>query len=70
MTALAGELADGVIIPGGNSPEDVRAAVGHFRDGRASRPGAGSGSDDTEEVKTTPTSSRSSGSWPARSSPW
>jgi len=37
--ALAGELADGVIIPGGNSPQDVRAAVGHFRDGRAARPG-------------------------------
>jgi alkanesulfonate monooxygenase SsuD/methylene tetrahydromethanopterin reductase-like flavin-dependent oxidoreductase (luciferase family) len=37
--SLAGELADGVIIPGGNSPADVRAAVGHFRDGRAARPG-------------------------------
>ena len=37
--ALAGELADGVIIPGGNSPQDVRAALGHFRDGRAARPG-------------------------------
>jgi alkanesulfonate monooxygenase SsuD/methylene tetrahydromethanopterin reductase-like flavin-dependent oxidoreductase (luciferase family) len=37
--SLAGELADGVIIPGGNSPEDVRAAVGHFRDGRAARAG-------------------------------
>ena len=37
--ALAGELADGVIIPGGNSPADVRAAVGHFRAGRGSRPG-------------------------------
>jgi alkanesulfonate monooxygenase SsuD/methylene tetrahydromethanopterin reductase-like flavin-dependent oxidoreductase (luciferase family) len=33
--ALAGELANGVIIPGGNSPEDIRAAIGHFRDGRA-----------------------------------
>jgi hypothetical protein len=28
-----------VIIPGGNSPADVRAALGHFRDGRAARPG-------------------------------
>jgi alkanesulfonate monooxygenase SsuD/methylene tetrahydromethanopterin reductase-like flavin-dependent oxidoreductase (luciferase family) len=37
--ALAGELADGVIIPGGNSPQDIRAALGHFRDGRAARPG-------------------------------
>ena len=37
--ALAGELADGVIIPGGNSPEDVRVAVGHFRDGRATEAG-------------------------------
>ena len=35
--ALAGELADGVIIPGGNSPADLRAAVGHFRDGRAAQ---------------------------------
>jgi alkanesulfonate monooxygenase SsuD/methylene tetrahydromethanopterin reductase-like flavin-dependent oxidoreductase (luciferase family) len=33
--ALAGELADGVIIPGGNSPQDIRAAIGHFRSGRA-----------------------------------
>jgi alkanesulfonate monooxygenase SsuD/methylene tetrahydromethanopterin reductase-like flavin-dependent oxidoreductase (luciferase family) len=37
--ALAGELADGVIIPGGNSPQDIRAALAHFRDGRAGRPG-------------------------------
>lgn len=35
--ALAGELADGVIIPGGNSPQDIRAAIGHFRDGRAAQ---------------------------------
>jgi 5,10-methylenetetrahydromethanopterin reductase len=35
--SLAGELADGVIIPGGNSPDDIRAAVGHFRAGRAAR---------------------------------
>jgi alkanesulfonate monooxygenase SsuD/methylene tetrahydromethanopterin reductase-like flavin-dependent oxidoreductase (luciferase family) len=33
--SLAGELADGVIIPGGHSPADIRAALGHFRDGRA-----------------------------------
>jgi luciferase-like monooxygenase len=37
--SLAGELADGVIIPGGHSPADVRAAVGHFRAGRAARRG-------------------------------
>jgi alkanesulfonate monooxygenase SsuD/methylene tetrahydromethanopterin reductase-like flavin-dependent oxidoreductase (luciferase family) len=37
--SLAGELADGLILPGGNSPADVRAAVGHFRDGRGARPG-------------------------------
>jgi alkanesulfonate monooxygenase SsuD/methylene tetrahydromethanopterin reductase-like flavin-dependent oxidoreductase (luciferase family) len=37
--SLAGELADGVIIPGGNSPADVRAAVSHFRDGRAAQAG-------------------------------
>jgi alkanesulfonate monooxygenase SsuD/methylene tetrahydromethanopterin reductase-like flavin-dependent oxidoreductase (luciferase family) len=41
--ALAGELADGVIIPGGNSPADVRSAVGHLRDGRAARPGGTAG---------------------------
>lgn len=33
--SLAGELADGVIIPGGHSPADIRAALGPFRDGRA-----------------------------------
>src|SRR5580693_1799955 len=37
--ALAGELADGVIIPGGNSPQDIRAALVHFRDGRAAQAG-------------------------------
>jgi 5,10-methylenetetrahydromethanopterin reductase len=37
--SLAGELADGVIIPGGNSPADVRVALGHFRDGRSLRAG-------------------------------
>jgi alkanesulfonate monooxygenase SsuD/methylene tetrahydromethanopterin reductase-like flavin-dependent oxidoreductase (luciferase family) len=35
--SLAGELADGVIIPGGHSPQDVRRAVGRFRDGRSTR---------------------------------
>jgi alkanesulfonate monooxygenase SsuD/methylene tetrahydromethanopterin reductase-like flavin-dependent oxidoreductase (luciferase family) len=45
--SLAGELADGVIIPGGNSPADVCAAVGHFRRGREARPGgAGGGRED------------------------
>jgi len=29
--SLAGELADGVIIPGGVSPEEVRVSVGHLR---------------------------------------
>ncbi len=32
--SLAGELADGVIMPGGLSPDDVRAAAGRFRDAR------------------------------------
>ncbi|HEX9527365.1 MAG TPA: hypothetical protein VF951_07700, partial [Streptosporangiaceae bacterium] len=41
--SLAGELGDGVIIPGEVSPMEVRAAVGHFRDGRAWRRAAGSG---------------------------
>jgi alkanesulfonate monooxygenase SsuD/methylene tetrahydromethanopterin reductase-like flavin-dependent oxidoreductase (luciferase family) len=41
--SLAGELAGGVIIPGGNSPADVRAALGHFREGRAARPDGASG---------------------------
>jgi 5,10-methylenetetrahydromethanopterin reductase len=27
---LAGEVADGLILPGGLSPDDVRAALGHF----------------------------------------
>ena len=37
--SLAGELADGVIIPGGVSPEEVRASVGHLHSQR----GAGRG---------------------------
>jgi alkanesulfonate monooxygenase SsuD/methylene tetrahydromethanopterin reductase-like flavin-dependent oxidoreductase (luciferase family) len=41
--SLAGELADGVIIAGNRSPEDIRAAVGHFRDGRSARPGGAEG---------------------------
>jgi alkanesulfonate monooxygenase SsuD/methylene tetrahydromethanopterin reductase-like flavin-dependent oxidoreductase (luciferase family) len=32
--ALAGELADGVIISSGPSPEEIRAIVGHFQAGR------------------------------------
>src|SRR5580704_436133 len=43
--ALAGELANGVIIPGGNSPQDIRAAVGHFRDGRAAQADRRTGED-------------------------
>lgn len=43
--ALAGELADGVIIPGGNSPQDIRAALGHFRDGRAAQADRRAGED-------------------------
>jgi alkanesulfonate monooxygenase SsuD/methylene tetrahydromethanopterin reductase-like flavin-dependent oxidoreductase (luciferase family) len=39
--ALAGELADGVIISSGPSPDEIRASAGHFR---ASRPdGAAAG---------------------------
>jgi len=41
--SLAGELSDGVIIPGGVSPEEVRAAVGYFGDGRATRLDSGPG---------------------------
>jgi hypothetical protein len=37
--SLAGELADGVIIPSGVSPEEVRASVGHLHGQR----GAGRG---------------------------
>jgi alkanesulfonate monooxygenase SsuD/methylene tetrahydromethanopterin reductase-like flavin-dependent oxidoreductase (luciferase family) len=33
--SLAGELADGLIIPGGQSPDDVRASVGRFHAARA-----------------------------------
>src|ERR1700719_3599877 len=43
--ALAGELANGVIIPGGNSPEDIRTALGHFREGRSAQPGRRAGED-------------------------
>jgi alkanesulfonate monooxygenase SsuD/methylene tetrahydromethanopterin reductase-like flavin-dependent oxidoreductase (luciferase family) len=32
--ALAGELADGVIISSGPSPEEIRATIGHFQAGR------------------------------------
>jgi len=36
---LAGELADGLILPGGLSPDDIRDALGHFhRDREAGRP--------------------------------
>ncbi|MDQ2813000.1 MAG: LLM class flavin-dependent oxidoreductase [Actinomycetota bacterium] len=36
---LAGQLADGLILPGGLSPDDVRAALGHFhRDRTATGP--------------------------------
>jgi alkanesulfonate monooxygenase SsuD/methylene tetrahydromethanopterin reductase-like flavin-dependent oxidoreductase (luciferase family) len=34
--SLAGELADGLIMPGGLSPDDVRTAAGRFRDARPS----------------------------------
>jgi alkanesulfonate monooxygenase SsuD/methylene tetrahydromethanopterin reductase-like flavin-dependent oxidoreductase (luciferase family) len=37
--SLAGELADGVIIPGGVSPDEVRASVGHLHSGRDARRG-------------------------------
>jgi alkanesulfonate monooxygenase SsuD/methylene tetrahydromethanopterin reductase-like flavin-dependent oxidoreductase (luciferase family) len=43
--ALAGELANGVIIPGGNSPQDIRTAIGHFRDGRAAQADERAGED-------------------------
>jgi alkanesulfonate monooxygenase SsuD/methylene tetrahydromethanopterin reductase-like flavin-dependent oxidoreductase (luciferase family) len=32
---LAGQVGDGLILPGGQSPDDLRAAIGHFRSGRA-----------------------------------
>jgi alkanesulfonate monooxygenase SsuD/methylene tetrahydromethanopterin reductase-like flavin-dependent oxidoreductase (luciferase family) len=32
--SLAGELADGVIIPGGISPDEVRTSIGHLHAGR------------------------------------
>ena len=37
--ALAGELADGVIISSGPSPEEIRATVGHFQFCPGGRPG-------------------------------
>jgi 5,10-methylenetetrahydromethanopterin reductase len=36
--ALAGELADGLIMPGGLSPDDVRTAAGQFGQARRERP--------------------------------
>jgi alkanesulfonate monooxygenase SsuD/methylene tetrahydromethanopterin reductase-like flavin-dependent oxidoreductase (luciferase family) len=40
--SLAGELADGLILPGGLSPDDVRTALGHFQGSRTARgPAAG-----------------------------
>jgi alkanesulfonate monooxygenase SsuD/methylene tetrahydromethanopterin reductase-like flavin-dependent oxidoreductase (luciferase family) len=33
--SLAGELADGVIIPGGVSPDEVRTSVGHLHSRRS-----------------------------------
>ncbi len=38
--ALAGELADGLIMPGGIPPADVRTAAGQFRDARPKGPAA------------------------------
>jgi alkanesulfonate monooxygenase SsuD/methylene tetrahydromethanopterin reductase-like flavin-dependent oxidoreductase (luciferase family) len=32
---LAGQVGDGLILPGGQSPDDVRGAIGHFQSGRA-----------------------------------
>jgi len=41
---LAGELSDGVIIPGGRSLADVAAGIEHYRQARAvARPSAGGG---------------------------
>jgi len=37
--ALAGELSDGVIVPSSPSPDEVRAAAGHFYAGRAAGQG-------------------------------
>jgi alkanesulfonate monooxygenase SsuD/methylene tetrahydromethanopterin reductase-like flavin-dependent oxidoreductase (luciferase family) len=37
--ALAGELADGVVLTGGSTPADVRAARGIFDAARSGRPG-------------------------------
>ncbi len=38
--SLAGELADGLIMPGGLSPDDVRTAAGQFRVSRPKGPAA------------------------------
>jgi alkanesulfonate monooxygenase SsuD/methylene tetrahydromethanopterin reductase-like flavin-dependent oxidoreductase (luciferase family) len=44
--SLAGELADGLIMPGGLSSEDVRTAAGQFRDARPKGPAASRGPGD------------------------
>lgn len=41
--SLAGELADGLIMPGGVPPDDVRTAAGQFRDARPKGPAASRG---------------------------
>jgi alkanesulfonate monooxygenase SsuD/methylene tetrahydromethanopterin reductase-like flavin-dependent oxidoreductase (luciferase family) len=43
---VAGELADGLIIPGGVSPDDVRASVGQFHAGRTAAGTASAGTAD------------------------
>jgi alkanesulfonate monooxygenase SsuD/methylene tetrahydromethanopterin reductase-like flavin-dependent oxidoreductase (luciferase family) len=44
--SLAGELADGLILPGGVSPDDVRAAASRFRGSRPDRAAASHGPGD------------------------
>ncbi len=41
--SLAGELADGLIIPGGQSPDDVRTSVRQFQAGRTGAGPTGAG---------------------------
>jgi len=52
--SLAGELADGLIIPGGVSPDDVRTSVRQFHAGRTAAGRAAAGPADTSRTAAGP----------------
>jgi len=54
IVSLAGELADGLIIPGGVSPDDVRTSVRQFHAGRTAAGRAAAGPADTSRTAAGP----------------